>query len=642
MAKSKKEKCGPESDMPCPPCVFHNRRLSSKRKIRLRGGHRGTAMRLYLAHALSALASAKRCDVFTVPGVGERCGPALFLPAFGKCGTNAIREYTSLHPMIRWPRTPEPWFDPKDVNPLDFVSSENPGVTPQDELVWMVKAPATASSAGQRSRSTWLAVRLHRAYPSAAVLMTFCDPVLQPWRWFRHYITRSVGYGIDRPEAEESPLNVDPPAGLLLAPLSDIVARSAGLGGPGTLRGMYEALMPVDDDCRLSAPARFVAEGLCRIFENGGGLFYCSAGDTFGLFGGELATTCLGDDVRGTLCERSRRVAFNMDEFASAFISAGYRVGRSLDAVYMEEWEGRGEEQMLSILRLVGVDEKQFPWERTNGFKPVYSIKGDSSDETAPQSTALDQEARRVCCNLGHSFGRLPTWPACAALTLHDEGGKLPCQISSPPPPLTPAPSPPSPPSPPGLPMDHLRCYVLLYRDMRDAFCDGDLDACDWAKVQAHWDKHGRERRTTECAPPPPPRPPGLPADQLRCYVLRNRDLLDAFCRGDLETCRWGQVQMHWALHGTREARPAECSPAVAPAATPTVELFLLFETAVAALVALTAALLVLAACSRLGRRWSTAGLERERRERGERLAGRLSFQKLQVRCEAVGEVEAG
>ena len=372
----------------------------------------------------------KRCDVFDVPGRGPLCGPALLLPAFGKCGTNAVKDYSELHPNIRWPQRAETLFDPDVISPVAFVAANNPGVIPSDSLVWMAKAPVLGDFAGGRESSEALAARLLRAYPSAAVLLVFCDPELQPFRWYRHYVTRSVSWDAHvLPEPATCPgwgqrsVYGD-------APLSSIAAESERLGGPNTVIGLYAALMPLDNDCRLAASMRPVADGLCHTFRNGGGSFY-RRGD------------------KNVLCKRIRRVAVSMDDYADAYASAGYRVASSLDAVYMEDWEARGKDQMLRVLRLAGVDESQFPWERTNGFAPVYAVhQGEKDDPSAallsemlnlsnvPRSIYLSHEAQRVCCSLGRTFGRYPTWPSCAS-------PELACHPAGAPPPLAPPLSPP-------------------------------------------------------------------------------------------------------------------------------------------------------------------------------------------------------
>jgi len=76
-------------------------------------------------------------------------------------------------------------------------------------------------------------------------------------------------------------------------------------------------------------------------------------------------------------------------------------------------------------------------------------------------------------------------------------------------------PPPPSPPPPaPTLFNWELACYVSRNPDVREAFCPQlQLDLCDYAKVQQHWQEVGvLLSRPREClAPSPPPHPPPAP-----------------------------------------------------------------------------------------------------------------------------------
>jgi len=101
------------------------------------------------------------------------------------------------------------------------------------------------------------------------------------------------------------------------------------------------------------------------------------------------------------------------------------------------------------------------------------------------------------------------------ALTAHwDAYGKragrsTECLSSSPPPP-PPSPPPSPPPPAPTLFNWELACYASRNPDVREAFCSHQqLDLCNYAKVQQHWQEVGRILfRPRECLPPPPPPPP--------------------------------------------------------------------------------------------------------------------------------------
>ena len=130
---------------------------------------------------------AKPCDVFVMPDGRRLCGPALFVPAFGKCGTNALSSYTLAHPNVRWSHASEVRFDPRKQNPATLVLQHNPGVTPDDDFVWAIKSPAEA-----HKESSALGAAIRQAYPSAKVALALCNPALLPFRWYRHYLSRSL------------------------------------------------------------------------------------------------------------------------------------------------------------------------------------------------------------------------------------------------------------------------------------------------------------------------------------------------------------------------------------------------------------------------------------------------------------------
>ena len=75
----------------------------------------------------------------------------------------------------------------------------------------------------------------------------------------------------------------------------------------------------------------------------------------------------------------------------------------------------------------------------------------------------------------------------------------------------TPPPSPPSP-SPPPLPVASLRCYAERYTDIMEGYCRHDVNKCPWSELSQHFLEHGRqEGRKMDCKPPsgpPPPLPP--------------------------------------------------------------------------------------------------------------------------------------
>ena len=128
------------------------------------------------------LTSGKRCDHFTIDG-RTVCGPALLLPATAKCGSNALSKYTGAHPNLRW-YPGELMFDPEALAPKELVSQAlayGVAATPDDDFIWAVKYPGMYEASGDPA----LGLRFRRAFPSAIVMITICDPSLLPFRWFR-------------------------------------------------------------------------------------------------------------------------------------------------------------------------------------------------------------------------------------------------------------------------------------------------------------------------------------------------------------------------------------------------------------------------------------------------------------------------
>ena len=163
------------------------------------------------------------------------------------------------------------------------------------------------------------------------------------------------------------------------------------------------------------------------------------------------------------------------------------------------------------------------------------------------------------------------------------------------------------------------RCYVQRYADLLRAYCDGKLASCNWRKVARHWERSGRaEGRSKGCnqatgarstaetvlaaasravaaiarlpsraasalggaaasaaAPQPanlrpqasshgstanpPVRVGGVLQREYTCYVQRHKDLLHAYCNGDLALCNWRKVARHWDDRGRAEGRQKEC-----------------------------------------------------------------------------------
>lgn len=393
---------------------------------------------LWLVYALGAVAQAvKRCDIFNVPGRGRMCGPAAFIAGFGKCGTNAFMAFTQLHPHVKWPTESEIDFDPQVILPVELIRRHSPGVLPSDPNVWMIKHPALAIRGGP------LAKRLLAHYPLSALFMVACDPTLLPFRWYRHYIERTVSYQCYGNTCTDH--KKGDPAG----PLD--VLRAARPFGVTSLVDLYSRIYPFDQRCVRNAHDEEMLRFLRQVFFIGASLF-------------ASRVRCVEWDPADPLSfVRTRN-----DEVVLEYINAGYILSDNLDVFFMEGWATSGAHYMERIHRLLQIPLEGYPWAKTNHFQPVYSILqrghvvGEKSDPQRLEElsrTQLDnlslvpiprvsvEAARRECCSWEHLLGYKPPWDSCQGAG---------CGTSSPSPPTLPPldPRPPSPTLPP--PVDSL------------------------------------------------------------------------------------------------------------------------------------------------------------------------------------------
>lgn len=324
----------------------------------------------------------KRCDVFHIDG-RALCAPAIFVPAFGKCGTNAFKSYTELHPQIKWPQDSETEFDPSQISGADFVRQNNPGVTPEDNFVWAAKAPAMAGVDPAR-----LARDLRRTYPSAVVFITLCDPELLRFRWFRHYIEHVGKMTGDKRTA---------------ATMMEYGRRQFGLD---SLAQLYTMIYPIDNGCHRSESDTRVLESFARRFPGPMGQY----------------------THRAWACETWVKDT-EMDYYLGNWTGAGYVLGETIRVLFMENWATEGEAYIRQILETVGLPDGPYKWGQAAGFRPVYSVSAapgrdpDSaglvtagiadSDIDCPRSSVLVQAIDRECAALQRLLGVWPPWPAC-------------------------------------------------------------------------------------------------------------------------------------------------------------------------------------------------------------------------------------
>lgn len=113
----------------------------------------------------------------------------------------------------------------------------------------------------------------------------------------------------------------------------------------------------------------------------------------------------------------------------------------------------------------------------------------------------------------------------------------------------SPPPSPPSPPKvvhqpppppPPPVIDEKWYCYAQRYPDILQGYCNGVIEKCKWEAIQSHWQEAGaREGRELGCD-----------TDSVRCYILRYPNLFEGYCGNKFERCAWEKILKHWAFHG--------------------------------------------------------------------------------------------
>lgn len=395
----------------------------------------GALAAVALLLALARLGSAKRCDVFNVPGKGDMCAPAIFVPAFGKCGTNALKAYTELHPHVKWPLKSEVDFDPDVISPVDLIAQHSPGVWPDDPNVWMVKHPALEHGGAP------LAKRLIATYPSAALLFVTCDPATLAFRWYRHYIERTVSYICRDGHACGEHERGDPSG-------PQDVLRQVRKWGVPNLMELYAKIYTFDQDCVRSEEDELMLSQLHATFMIG-----------MDLFGPRIRCQ------QWNPADPESAVRTRHDQTVIEFASAGYKMGESMDVFFMEGWQDSGVRYLERIFYILQISLEGYPWDKANDFRPVYSITQSGNTVEAqplpgreeelsqmrldnlslvPVARVAKEAAHRECCSWQALLGTTPPWEACSA------GPCMPPPAPTPPLPSTPPlPPPPRPPPPP-------------------------------------------------------------------------------------------------------------------------------------------------------------------------------------------------
>ena len=386
--------------------------------------------------------SGKRCDHFTVNGQTV-CGPALLLPATAKCGSNALSDYTGAHPKLRW-YPGELMFDPGTLPPNALVRqalAHGVASRPDDDFIWAVKYPGMYEAPGDPA----LGLRFARAFPSAIVMITICDPSLLPFRWFRSRV--NTLYHRQQPQRPAK-----------LVELQQFVQRR--YPDIHNLMRLFEITHPPYAEgaspCVLNDELTSTLDTISEAFS----------------MDGELEVRTRPDGSRGCWWNHTqqsgKRIAsgsfyykYDMDRYIDGFVQAGYTLGEDLGVVVMENWATHNRIYIPKILRMLRLPEESYPWR--SAFEPVYSAVTNSrfADHEDLVRTGLADASQlnishvvidslaRSCCELEKLLDEQLPWPPCKQATCPPP----PSPPSPPAPPVSPPPSQPAPPpSPPPAP----------------------------------------------------------------------------------------------------------------------------------------------------------------------------------------------
>jgi hypothetical protein len=203
----------------------------------------------------------------------------------------------------------------------------------------MVKHPALEQGGAP------LAQRLIATYPSAALLFVTCDPATLPFRWYRHYIERTVSY-ICRDGHECGEHVRGDPSG------PEDVLRFVQRWGVANLMELYSRIYPFDADCARSEEDEAMLSKLHATFMIGMDLF------------GPRIRCQQWNPAGGEFADRARH-----DKTVLGFMSAGYRMGETLDVFFMEGWQEHGVKYLERIHYILQIPLEGFPWEKTNDFR---------------------------------------------------------------------------------------------------------------------------------------------------------------------------------------------------------------------------------------------------------------------------------
>ena len=86
-----------------------------------------------------------------------------------------------------------------------------------------------------------------------------------------------------------------------------------------------------------------------------------------------------------------------------------------------------------------------------------------------------------------------------------------------------------------------MQCYAARYPDLLTGFCKEGKGAneCKWLQLLDHWALHGQHEERTFDA--------DCESDNARCYADRYPDVVRDVCHGDVFSCPWLDVVVHFS-----------------------------------------------------------------------------------------------
>ena len=311
-------------------------------------------------------------------------------------------------------------FDPRDVSPTAFVQKHNPGVTPEDPLVWIAKHPGL-----ENRHADVLARRLRRHFPSSSVALALCNPMQRAFRFFIYFMEYELKQNGKR---------------VHLAKFAHTILKRRF---NTTVTELFSSIVSVRTDCVCHYAQKWM--GICRVRFYGGLAPACHirAAPAW-----KVKRPCSMQVRRDDMSREQRIVAtlrsegyfvppnwFSKDDWdpdgqgvcdpllakdthlnrwVEDWIDGGYTMNKTLAVVYMENWRRHGASYIRRVLRMLRLPENEYPWEKAEAafVRPVFDSEARRRyfKKGAPDTDVSRPLMIRQCASLEGLVGELPPW----------------------------------------------------------------------------------------------------------------------------------------------------------------------------------------------------------------------------------------